>query len=492
MRLGIDFGTTRTVVAVADRGNFPVIGFETANGDIVEHFPSVVATDGEELRFGHAAVAVLNEPGWTALRSFKRLLARPGQRNIVQIGALEMSLGQLLADFLRALKLAIVTSSNSPVPLTDDEPLDAVIAVPARASSAQRFLTIEAFREAGFTVVGVVNEPSAAGIEYANRYAKTFSSARQHVLVYDLGGGTFDLSLVEMTNGRHSVLAHAGLNDLGGDDFDAALLHLVAPHAPFSTQALEVCRAAKEALTPNSRKLVVELADGVHSVSVDAYYEALKPLLDRSLALLATVLPDEAVAAGVAGVYVVGGGSDLPIVARTLRDTFGRRVKSSPYSSGAIAVGLAIAAADQAPTLQDKLSRTFGVFRERGAGSDVTFDAILNPQTTTVDGKAVLVRRYRPVHNLGHFRFAECDTVTATGVPNGDIVPLAPLIVAFDPTLRGAKDLSEVPVQRLSRRLPVIEERYHVEDAGIRVVITDLESGWSHEHRISAAVNANA
>ncbi|MCB9673536.1 MAG: Hsp70 family protein [Alphaproteobacteria bacterium] len=493
MDLGIDFGTTRTVVAVADRGNFPVVQFETADGDVFDHFPSVAASDGTSLVFGHDAVAKLEQPGWTGLRSFKRLLARPDAASCpkVAIGALEIGLDELLVSFLTALREALVHRSTCPVNARKKQTFRTFVAVPARASSAQRFLTLEAFRRAGFQVAGLMNEPSAAGIEYAHRYAKTFTSSRSQVLVYDLGGGTFDISLVEMGDDRHTVLDNAGVNRLGGEDFDRVLLKLAldeaGPQKTDETALLERCRVAKEALTPNSRKVGIDLDEETVQVDVKAFYEASRPLVDQTIDTIGEVLAagtDERFDTTVlAGVYVVGGGSDLPAVSRQLKEVFGRRVKRSSYASGATAVGLAIAASDQAPEVHERFSRTFGVFREIASGTDVAFDPILTRDTKLEPTGTEWTRRYRPVHNVGHFRFAECDAMGAKGTPIGDLTPFAELRFPFDPSLRES-DLSKVEIAHCAG-LPLVEERYRVDDNGIvSVKITDLESGWSREERL--------
>src|ERR1700758_1599037 len=96
----------------------------------------------------------------------------------------------------------------------DNEPLEAMLGVPANANSNQRFLTVDAFRRAGFSVLGLLNEPSAASIEFGHR-----QKASGRILVYDLGGGTFDVSLVELGAGTHTVVAWDGISTLGGDDF---------------------------------------------------------------------------------------------------------------------------------------------------------------------------------------------------------------------------------------------------------------------------------
>lgn len=490
MRLGIDFGTTRTVVAVADRGNFPIVSFEGADGDQHPYVPSLAATCGDELVFGHAAAAALQQnPDCTAARSFKRDLADARQT--------PSRAPELLAGFLTALKTQLLEHSDLPVVPADDEPLQAVVAVPANATSTQRFETLEAFRVAGFEVIGLLNEPSAAAIEYAHRYRKTLTRNREHVLVYDLGGGTFDLSLLQLADGAHAVIRHGGVTDLGGDDFDAVLLELALREAgwdevaePQRTRLLEVCRHAKEGLHPNSRRVTVDLdADTSVSMPTATYYAACKPLVQRSIEVIGTVLrPGEHEAfdtRDIAGVYVVGGGSELPIVARQLKEVFGRRVRRSAYSSAATAVGLAIAASGQAPVLLERFGRTFGVFRELYDGTDVAFDAIFDRETPVSVRGQVWVRRYRPVHNIGHFRFAECARVDASGTPEGDLIPAAELWFPFDPELRDREQWDDVVVERPGRTLPVVEEAYEVDATGVvRVKITDVESGFSRAHRL--------
>jgi hypothetical protein len=100
-------------------------------------------------------------------------------------------------------------------------------AFPANASGAQRFLTLDAFLTAGFEVVVLLNEPSAAGFECAHRYRSTITGKREYVGIYDLGGGTFDASLVKMTGRWNGVVTSEGIQRLGGDDFDEVILKLV-------------------------------------------------------------------------------------------------------------------------------------------------------------------------------------------------------------------------------------------------------------------------
>jgi molecular chaperone DnaK (HSP70) len=138
VRLGIDFGTTRTVVACSDRGNYPVLGFTDEEGSLIDLYPSVVAEREGELRFGFDALAVASEPGWTVLRSFKRLLsaARISPDQEVKLGTTRMSVLELLTRFLVSLREAVLTRSNRPKTSGTEETLSAVVATPANAHGA--------------------------------------------------------------------------------------------------------------------------------------------------------------------------------------------------------------------------------------------------------------------------------------------------------------------------------------------------------------------
>ena len=127
-----------------------------------------------------------------------------------------------------------------------------MIGVPANANSNQRFLTSEMFRLAGFEVIGLLNEPSAASIEYGHK-----NRGGGHILVYDFGGGTFDASLVEIGEKTHRVVASEGIPTLGGDDLDLALAELALneERRDSLTQAElfrlhEECRGRRKRLTP--------------------------------------------------------------------------------------------------------------------------------------------------------------------------------------------------------------------------------------------------
>jgi molecular chaperone DnaK (HSP70) len=193
----------------------------------------------------------------------------------------------------------------------------------------------------------------------------------------------------------------------------------------------------------------------------------------------------------IAGIYVVGGASELPIVARALRQRFGRRVHRSPYPSAAIAIGLAIACDESAGfELSDRYSRTFGVFRESRAGEEITFDPIFASDTELPARAGAPLRRrraYSAAHNVGHFRFFECNAISDDGRPRGDMMISGDVLFPFDPELGDAADLTGVQVERLASRAkgPRIEEEYSLDEHGIvAVTIKNLDAGIERVFRL--------
>ena len=497
MRVGIDFGTTHTVAAVVDRGNYPVVSFDGA-----DTWPSLIAANtAGELRFGLDAAAVRHDPDWSVLRSFKRLLNDAGPRATVDLAGRCYRLADLLAGFLAQLKSDLQHHSNAE--LAPGECVEAAISVPANASSAQRFLTLDAFAQAGFEVMALLNEPSAAGFEYAHRYRSTITAKREYVLIYDLGGGTFDASLLKMTGRFSEVVISEGIQRLGGDDFDEAILKLVRKgagpgklHAATRGLLLEECAMRKEAVGPNTRRFLVDLTvvgKPPFSCAIDDIYTACAPLVGKTVAALSRVLRgsggDDVDWSEVAGIYVVGGAGSFPLVARALRAEFDeKRVKRSLHPFAATAIGLAVFLDKEAGyTLSERLSRHFGVFREACAGEDVCFDPIVpkGAQLPTAGQQPfVVTRTYRAAHNIGHFRFVECSRLR-DGHPDGDVTPYDPVFFPFDPDLNNDLDLRGRPVRRRDDG-PDVEERYVVTSGGaVEVTLTTRPDQLSRTFRLA-------
>lgn len=501
MRVGIDFGTTHTVVALVDRGNYPVVSF-----DSVDTWPSLIAANAAgELRFGVDASAVRHDPQWSVLRSIKRLLNDAGPQTEVTLAGRNYRLADLLTGLLAQLKTDLLQRSNGC--LTPGEPIEAAISVPANASSAQRLLTLDAFVAAGFHVVALLNEPSAASLEYAHRYRSTITTKREYVLIYDLGGGTFDASLLKMTGHSNEVVISEGIQRLGGDDFDDAILRLVLdgmklPAVDAGALALlrEDCAARKESVGPQTRRFLVDMTAidrPPFSCAIDDIYSACAPLVEFTIELLDRILRDgntDVAWNDVAGIYVVGGAGGFPLVPRMLRSAFGdKRVKRSPHPFAATAIGLAVFLDKESGfALSERFSRHFGVFREAEAGAGVVFDPIVcKDASLPADGRSPLVvrRTYRAAHNIGHFRFVECSRLV-NGRPDGDVTPYDPVLFPFDPALYDRDDLGRQPVGRCTDG-PDVEERYVVAPGGaVEVTLTTQPGGFMRTFRLERCTSA--
>lgn len=510
MRLGIDFGTTRTVVAGLEDGNYPVCTFSW-QGELKEYIPTLVAARDGALFFGWDAAHCLDQPDALILRSMKRLAADLRPDDPVDLGPdFSIPMLELVTLFLHHVKRMITLYGN----LTVDKgnKIEVMVATPANANSNQRYITLEAFRMAGFSVLGAMNEPSAAAVEYNHRYLRSLGprSPKKYVVVYDLGGGTFDTSVVGLAGQTHEVIANEGIPRLGGDDFDEVILDMLLegigrPRGDLNqnetVRLLEECRERKEGLKPNTKKMVVDpstVLPGEEPLVVETQfvYDRCEPLIQRSLAAVESLIrtafergldPDES--RGLAALYLVGGSVSFPPVARALREGYPNKVKISPFPHAATAIGLAIAADPRALIrVRESVSRYFGVWREQG--KDKVFDPIffkdreVDPQTGTLR----VIRRYRPVHNIGHLRFLECSHLSEGGAPEGDIALWKEVYFPYDPELRDRKNLARTPVQvrpDLSSQEVVEIYDYHAQGGLIQVCIENQTAGYERTFSFS-------
>lgn len=490
MRFGVDFGTTRTVAAAVDRGNYPVVPVVDRLGDSHDFIPSVVAVaaDGELTAGWEAAQAATDN----FVRSFKRVLGDPETtpQTPVRLGGEARPLGEVLVAFARTVVEALTAFQRQAGEHPARSP-EIVLGVPAHAGSAQRLLTMDAFSRAGADVLGLVNEPSAAAFEYTHRHGSTLNSKRNSIIVYDLGGGTFDATLLRIDGPVHHVEKSLGINRLGGDDFDEVLLGLALKAAGRGGDALsqrirarliEEARSAKENIKPQTRRVLVDLGEGgsedVVVVPVDEFYAGVEPLVDRTLDQLSPLIGhgSDLSDTEIAGVYLVGGASSLPLVARRVRERFGRRVHRSSMPTAATAVGLAIAAdPDSSFALNDRIARGIGVFRELESGRAVSFDPLVYPGAAAgADGWIRTERTYRAAHNVGWFRYVEYAAVDDDPLNPGDLSLLTEVAVGFTPELAGktAAELGSVPVERIGHgdQGPLVHEEISVDPDGIATV----------------------
>jgi len=503
MKLGIDFGTTRTVVAGVQDGRYPVACF--AVGDAIrDHLPGFAALTDAGVVFGAEAAA--QAAPRRLVRSIRRVASRLAPDAPVE--GLDLSALDLVTGYLRALRRALVEDGN--LGLAPGEPLEAMVAVPASASARQRYLTLEAFRRADIEVLGMINEPTAAAIEYAQRDLRQLGprSPKRSLVVYDLGGGTFDASTISLAGQRFELLASDGIAELGGDDFDVEILVLalemlgIEPAAVDLSQAsvlLERCRQAKEGLGASSRRLLADLSDlvpGAEPVILPTaeLYARCQPLVERTLECLDRLLGDLPFGGReLAAIYVAGGSSLFPPVLRALRQRHARKVKVAPLPHAATAVGLAIAADPEAAVfVREATTRHLGVWREAADGHEKVFDPLVAkgdlPQR---DEPLVVQRRYEPAHRVGVLRFVECTRLGAQGEPVGDLTPLDEVLFPYDPQLAD-RDLRAHAAQRTGELAgqEIVETYTCGRDGRVSVVIENRTRGYRREYRLGEGASS--
>ena len=263
------------------------------------------------------------------------------------------------------------------------------------------------------------------------------------------------------------------------------------------------CREKKESLNPNSRKITVDL-ERVRkdwrevSIGADSFYERCRPLVEASRRVVEALLaahPDHAIDT----LYLTGGGSELPPVARVLRETFGRRVRRSAYMRSATAIGLAIRAeGHEDRPLRDQFTNNFGVWREADHGRNVVFDILFSRGVKLPprgEEPLRIVRSYRPVHNIGYFRYLECAQLGANNQPAGEISNWDEIRVGtrseaarFRPRpLRTSPSVPTMP----RRKSLLIEEEYSCDANGdVEVRIRDKVTQQTNEYRLGPLVEA--
>src|SRR4051794_31541849 len=368
--IGIDLGTTNSEVAVI-RDGLPVV-LPDEDGDPI--LPSIVGLDPEgRLLVGRAARNQFVLAPERTIRSIKRQM---GQETTVTLGDQRYSPQEISAIILRTLKQRAERVLGTPVS-------KAVITVPAFFNDGQRQATREAGELAGLEVVRIINEPTAAVLTY-----DPHPPQRERLLVYDLGGGTFDVSIAQVEAGVVEILASHGDTHLGGDDFDQLLLDHVCDRfkkrhgvdlRELPVARSQVLRAVEEAKKALSTEAVVTIEeefiaekDGLPlhlAVEVDrpAYEAMIEPLLDKTLTCVDQSLEDAKVQANeIDKVVLVGGATRTPAVHRMLAERLGRPVHSEIEPDLAVAQGAAvqgglIAGVDVGPVLVDITPHTLGL-----------------------------------------------------------------------------------------------------------------------------------
>jgi len=367
--VGIDLGTTNSEIAVVRNGKVEVLG---ENGEKI--LPSVVGLDPA----GRLLVGTPARNQWIlaperTVRSIKRKM---GQDVKVALGPQLHTPQEISAIILRTLKERAERQLGHPV-------RKAVITVPAFFNEIQREATREAGELAGLEVVRIINEPTAAALTY-----EAHTDRRERLLVYDLGGGTFDVSIVQVERDVVEVLASHGDTHLGGDDFDQLLLDYVCDEflkehgvdlrqSPVSkSRMLQAVEAAKirlsdEAFTNLIEEFIAE-KDGTplhlrREIARYDYERLIEHLLKKTLQCVDQSLSDAKLhARQIDKVILVGGASRTPLVRQLLENRLGQPVHAEVHPELCVAMGAAIqgamiAGVDAGPVLVDITPHTLGM-----------------------------------------------------------------------------------------------------------------------------------
>lgn len=363
--VGIDLGTTNSVVAIAFEGSVEVLRGPDGKALI----PSVVhyGDDGSVEVGTHAREAILETPDHV-VSSIKRLMGRgiedvkslagtlpytvepspEGGMVRLKVAGRVMTPVEISADILRAIK------SRAEEALLGKHVSRAVVTVPAYFDDAARTATKDAARLAGLEVLRLVNEPTAAALAYG-----LDNSVEGLYAVYDLGGGTFDISILKMEKGVFQVKATGGDAVLGGDDIDHAIAeHFLAARAADlgeqtisageAKQALMTGRVAKECLTGRAEGEWMIEVDGKpsrHRLDRATLETLSEPFVGRTIEICRNVVEDAGIEVGdIRGVVLVGGSTRMPLVRRRVAEFFGKEPLSDINPDEVVAVGAALQA----------------------------------------------------------------------------------------------------------------------------------------------------
>lgn len=364
MIVGIDLGTTNSLVAIIHPESKQPVALKEHNGSSL--VPSIVHFDGfGNPTVGEAAKAFMETDPQNTIFSAKRLMGKSFKdirENAgfftykvidddadslvkVQVGNQFYSPIDLSSYILKELKLRAEHILKTPV-------TKAVITVPAYFNDAQRQATRDAGKLAGLDVLRIVNEPTAASLAYGLGMGK---DEEKTIAVYDLGGGTFDISLLRISNGIFEVLSTNGNTYLGGDDMDRAIVQYWMEQAGITLEELQQNKELSQALRLRAEEAKKQLS-GQDSFSVDwngdqlslsreTFELLIRPLIEQTLQSCSNALKDAGLTtADIDTIVMVGGSTRVPAVKNAVSAFFGKPVNDSVNPDEVVALGAAVQA----------------------------------------------------------------------------------------------------------------------------------------------------
>jgi molecular chaperone HscC len=463
--LGIDLGTTNSLIAVWQGGRAQLI--PNALGDVLT--PSVISLDEDDsILVGNAARARLTTHPERTVAAFKRFM---GSDKKFELGGRQFSPEELSALVIGSLKQDAEAWLGHPVH-------EAVISVPAYFSDEQRKRTLFAAELAGLTVSRLINEPTAAAMAYGLHEQKF-----ERTLIFDLGGGTFDVTVLEYALPLIEVHASTGDNFLGGEDFTAALLQACLKHwqltpAMVDAQSMaslgDTLEQLKCKLGEGTQHLSWRHADKTFEWSLDeaAAVKVWEPLLARLRAPIEQALRDARLKPrDLDSLVLVGGATRMPAVQQMVATLFGRLPYRHLDPDTIVALGAATQAACKARDgaveeliLTDVCPYTLGIATMRGEDIKGAFSPIIERNTIIPTSRVERYYTTQPKQSLLRIAVYQgerpwvCDNI---------------LIDAFDVTLTPTEHIQELDV------------RFSYDINGLlEVDVTLLETGERHSHSI--------